>query len=67
MTKASELGFVAQATHKMQSSWNNSTSFAPATRLTSALNADANMGHGFAIVMAHVGTLRPCGAPAPVN
>jgi hypothetical protein len=32
-----------------------------------ALNADANMGHGFAIVMAHVGTLRPCGAPAPVN
>jgi hypothetical protein len=25
------------------------------------------MGHGFAIVMAHVGALRPCGAPAPVN
>jgi hypothetical protein len=43
------------------------TTDSAATRLTSALNADANMGHGFAIVMAHVGTLRPCGAPAPVN
>jgi hypothetical protein len=38
-----------------------------ATRLTVALNADANMGHGFAIVMAHVGTLRPFGPTAPVN
>ena len=45
----------------------NSTNLAPATRLTITLNADANMGHGFAIVMAHVGTLRPFGAPAPVN
>jgi hypothetical protein len=35
--------------------------------LTLALNADANMGHAFGIFMAHVGTLRPCGAPAPVN
>jgi hypothetical protein len=43
------------------------TSSASATRLTVTLNADANMGHGFAIVMAHVGTLRPFGAPAPVN
>ena len=42
---------------------------AHSTRLLPNLtfNADANMGHGFAIVMAHVGTLRPCGAPAPVN
>jgi hypothetical protein len=26
-----------------------------------ALHADANMGHRFAIFMAHVGTLRPIG------
>ena len=45
----------------------SSTAQSSATRLTITLNADANMGHGFAIVMAHVGTLRPCGAPAPVN
>ena len=25
------------------------------------------MGHRFAILMAHVGALRPFGAPAPVN
>lgn len=25
------------------------------------------MGHGFAILLPHVGTLRPFGAPAPVN
>ncbi len=30
-------------------------------------NVDANMGHRFAILLAHVGALRPCGAPAPVN
>lgn len=44
-----------------------STNEASFTRLTITFNADANMGHGFAIVMAHVGTLRPFGAPAPVN
>jgi hypothetical protein len=27
-------------------------------------NADANMGHRFAILMAHVGTLRPSGSGA---
>ena len=30
-------------------------------------NVDANSGHAFGIFMAAVGTLRPCGAPAPVN
>lgn len=45
----------------------NPNAQASATCLTRVLNADANMGHGFAIVMAHVGTLRPFGAPAPVN
>ncbi len=44
-----------------------SQQLASAPSLTRALNADANMGHGFAIVMAHVGALRPCGATAPVD
>ncbi len=39
--------------------------FAP--RSNWAFNMDANMGHRFAILMAHVGALRPYGAPAPVN
>ena len=30
-------------------------------------NVDANSGHAFGILLAAVGTLRPCGAPAPVN
>ncbi|MEJ5898493.1 hypothetical protein WIT60_16840 [Aquabacterium sp. G14] len=30
-------------------------------------NADANSGHAFGILLAAAGTLRPCGAPAPVN
>ena len=30
-------------------------------------NMDANSGHAFGILMAAVGALRPCGAPAPVN
>lgn len=29
-----------------------------------AFNVDANMGHAFGIVMAHVGTLRPTGSGA---
>lgn len=29
-----------------------------------ALHADANMGHGFAILLPHVGTLRPSGSGA---
>jgi hypothetical protein len=29
-----------------------------------AFNVDANMGHAFGIVMAHVGTLRPSGSGA---
>ena len=32
-----------------------------------AFNVDANSGHAFGIILAAVGTLRPCGAPAPVN
>ena len=32
-----------------------------------AFNVDANSGHAFGILLAAVGTLRPCGAPAPVN
>ncbi len=40
---------------------------ASATRLTSALNADANSGHAFGIFLPAVGTLRPFGPPAPVN
>ena len=28
---------------------------------------DANSGHAFGILLAAVGALRPCGAPAPVN
>jgi hypothetical protein len=30
-------------------------------------NVDANSGHAFGILLAAVGALRPCGAPAPVN
>ena len=30
-------------------------------------NVDANSGHAFGILLAAVGTLRPYGAPAPVN
>ena len=30
-------------------------------------NVDANSGHAFGILLAAVGTLRPCGASAPVN
>lgn len=30
-------------------------------------NVDANSGHAFGILLASVGVLRPCGAPAPVN
>jgi hypothetical protein len=30
-------------------------------------NVDANSGHAFGIILAAVGALRPCGAPAPVN
>ena len=30
-------------------------------------NVDANRGHAFGILLAAVGTLRPCRAPAPVN
>ena len=30
-------------------------------------NVDANSGHAFGILLAAAGTLRPCGAPAPVN
>ena len=32
-----------------------------------AFNVDANSGHAFGILLAAVGALRPCGAPAPVN
>ena len=32
-----------------------------------AFNVDANSGHAFGILLAAVGTLRPCGAPEPVN
>jgi hypothetical protein len=32
-----------------------------------AFNADANSGHAFGIFLPAVGTLRPFGAPAPVN
>ena len=32
-----------------------------------AFNADANGGHAFGIFLPAIGTLRPCGAPAPVN
>jgi hypothetical protein len=45
----------------------NSATQAFVTRLTSALNADANSGHAFGIFLPAVGTLRPFGAPAPVN
>ena len=30
-------------------------------------NVEANSGHAFGILLAAVGALRPCGAPAPVN
>ncbi len=30
-------------------------------------NMDATSGHAFGILLAAVGALRPCGAPAPVN
>ena len=32
-----------------------------------AFNVDANSGHAFGILLAAVGALRTCGAPAPVN
>jgi len=32
-----------------------------------AFNMDANSGHAFGILLAAVGALHPCGAPAPVN
>ena len=35
--------------------------FAPGCLPNVTFNADANMGHRFAILMAHVGTLRPSG------
>lgn len=35
--------------------------------LTIAFNADASSGHAFGISMPAAGTLRPFGAPAPVN
>jgi hypothetical protein len=36
-------------------------------RSNCAFNVDANSGHAFGILLAAIGTLRPCGAPAPVN
>lgn len=32
-----------------------------------AFNVDTNSGHAFGILLAAVGTLRPYGAPVPVN
>ncbi len=43
------------------------TTDSAATRLTSALNTDADSGHAFGILTPAVGTLRPFGPPAPVN
>ena len=37
---------------------------APAPQPNWAFNVDANMGHAFGIVMAHVGALRPTGSGA---
>ena len=39
----------------------------PAQSPNCKFNVDANSGHAFGILLAAVGALRPCGAPAPVN